>query len=65
MAHEHLHQRVEREKKRGRTLRMMSLSSVMLSGCTQYLVVWRMKLACCPPAALSPLTGFPLVRTRS
>lgn len=48
-----------------RTFRMISFSSVMLSGCTQYLVVWRMKFCCCPPAALSPLAGFPLVRTRS
>lgn len=48
-----------------RTLRMINLSSVMLSGCTQYLVVCRTKFCWLPPAALSPRTGLPLVRTRS
>jgi len=46
-------------------LETINFNSVMLSGCTQYFVVWRTKFCWPPPAALSPLAGFPLVRTRS
>lgn len=53
------------ERSAQRTFKIRSLTSVTLSGCTQYLVVLRMKLPWEPPAALSPLTGWPRVRTMS
>lgn len=53
------------EKRKSHTLRIINFNSVMLSGCTQYLVVWRTKFCWEPPAAESPVIGFPLVRTRS